>query len=219
MRKTSFTLIELLVVVAILGILISMLLPALAKSRMKVRQVHCLSNMKQVLASAYMYATDNQGYLTVARTWQFELEPYSRNKYLTKSDWENSSYKGTIFECLENKVFSSSAPWAGGMGMNWQYMGYFEGAVGSPRQMISKIDTPAETIFSGDTEYHMHWNFKFLYAPLHVNANTPSLDARYKKHGKGANYAWVDGHASFVHKPNILQGKNSLANWYFLRDK
>ncbi len=59
--KKSFTLIELLVVIAIIAILASMLLPSLAKARMKAKTAGCLSNMKQIALLAIMYADENNG--------------------------------------------------------------------------------------------------------------------------------------------------------------
>ena len=69
----AFTLIELLVVVAIIAILASLLLPALAKAKTKAHGIKCMSNLKQLQLAHLLYPEDYNDRLT-GPGYQFPVE-------------------------------------------------------------------------------------------------------------------------------------------------
>src|SRR4051812_23711772 len=56
-RSNAFTLVELLVVVAIIGVLVSLLLPAINASREAGRRGQCMDNLKQIAMAVLNYET------------------------------------------------------------------------------------------------------------------------------------------------------------------
>jgi prepilin-type N-terminal cleavage/methylation domain-containing protein len=86
-RNRAFTLIELLVVIAIIALLMSVLMPAMARVRKQARAVACKSNLHEWALIFAMYTDDNNGYLmrgyagrvaeaTTEDTWIGALRPY-----------------------------------------------------------------------------------------------------------------------------------------------
>jgi prepilin-type N-terminal cleavage/methylation domain-containing protein/prepilin-type processing-associated H-X9-DG protein len=58
---SAFTLIELLVVIGVIAILVSILLPTLARARESARRVACAANLRTVHQTFLAYAADNDG--------------------------------------------------------------------------------------------------------------------------------------------------------------
>lgn len=74
--KNKFTLIELLIVIAIIGILITLLLPSLGKARRVSFDAVCKSNLRQIGVMEMLYVSENQTFEGRESNWNNNWRTY-----------------------------------------------------------------------------------------------------------------------------------------------
>jgi prepilin-type N-terminal cleavage/methylation domain-containing protein len=81
-KKGGFTLVELLVVIAIIALLMSILMPALARVRKQAKAVLCMSNLKQWGSIFAMYIGDYQGKFLEGWSGGTQTAPLSKHYWM-----------------------------------------------------------------------------------------------------------------------------------------
>lgn len=107
MRKGhGFTLIELLVVIAIIALLLSIILPALNKTKESARRIMCRSNLKTIGLSLKIYAEENEGKLPLneSGSWTWDVSFFTTDLVM------NNGGDGQTFYCPSEKTKNCDKP-------------------------------------------------------------------------------------------------------------
>jgi prepilin-type N-terminal cleavage/methylation domain-containing protein/prepilin-type processing-associated H-X9-DG protein len=201
----GFTLIELLVVIAIIAILAAMLLPTLIKAKAKTRDVICVNNLKQWTTALYTYTTDNDDFMPPEGTgtalnpntgWYVVL-PKSLN---STKDYFQMPWRTNAMAPLDNWIWicPSNTNRSNGNNLFHYCMNEHLDETGDADHPVrlSTIPVPSQAVWLFD-------NGKRAARAQQNNVHT-------NLHGRGANFAFVDGHVSHF---------RNTAYWDFKQNK
>jgi prepilin-type processing-associated H-X9-DG protein len=202
-------LVELLVVVGIVGVLASLLLPALARSKENSRRVNCLSNLRQMGIAAQLYTEDHDGSYPIAYqesvrdgvkysvAWDFATTLTREARVEAGLLWRGVGVS-KIQQCPSYRGKSNwgSDPHSG-YNYNASYIGHGQFETIPEPARVGDVRQPAGTVIFGDGEYGSGAN-KFMRAPW-ASAGDRSFRGRWAgtqgfRHQKKTNAAFCDGH-------------------------
>lgn len=210
MNKRAFTLIELLVVAAIIGIIAAILVPALGGARESARRVECANNLRQIGLALHMYADDHEQFLPSGLSdnrWHEALASYL--------DISGDPFYADIYQCPTPSSFwsrligDSSTAYAlqplvrtGTLGLAYNINMLLRPSATWPLGIpLSCVGKGTDTIFAFDCVDSLVSVFEDG-----VVSYTPEKGEQYvsNRHSGGANVLWLDGHASWHLKPDLV---------------
>lgn len=239
-RRRAFTLVELLVVIGIIALLISVLLPVLARVRLAGQQAKCTANLRQIGQALLMYVNDNAEKLPQTshdpnrpgeQLWVNLLRPYMSNVDETRicpadpvGDERlaagGTSYVTNEFVFDPSVIYDPFGNRIGGEGVKKYSQFRFPSSTISFFTISDRV-SPAQGVF-GDHTHSRSWfdpavdaNARWQLLLAEIQPDRFVLTAS-PLHTRGrANYLFLDGHVDSIDAAEVRSKLEKLENFTY----
>ena len=203
-RRHAFTLVELLVVVAIIGMLMALLLPAIQSAREASRRANCASNMHQLGLGILNFASAHQGHFPLdvhsgtTQSWVFTVAPYlegvDRMRICPDDPIGDQRVAAQSTSYVVNEYICDAIP---GAIRDLNHMG------GTSKTMIVFEGSDNRDLSFDNEHCHPSVWFAPLYVAKHLVLTQMQLEVQINRHGGLANYLYADGHVVTIPEETI----------------
>ena len=192
----AFTLLELLVVVAIIMILAAVLLPVMEQCSKKGEGVTCLSNVRSLVAGAWLYADDFDDYLPPALVpacpagystcWDLTIDPYIKDSMIVRCISDPNPTPGPSFTYSYTHSY--------GINLAVTLLGGYQLA----SLQRANLGHPDSTVlfFDLNQPYSYGWNSTWNNGSQYIS----------ERHLGGANFAFCGGNCKWMTLAATLDG-------------
>lgn len=180
---------------AVVGVLVALLLPALGRAKNRARGVACVNNLKQWGTATLLYTVDNDDLLphegsaaslSRSKAWYVDLPVLINLPPYHEVSWRTNNGRTT-----ENEIWVCPANKSTGTGKNsWHYSinadvnGDSKKTGSGFRVRITSIPRPVVSVWMFDTRHNRP-----------VNAPYSTRNVLFSDlHGEGQNFVFLDGH-------------------------
>lgn len=199
--RRGFTLVEMIVVVAIIMLLAVMIFPVLEAALGKAESTSCLSNLHHLGVAARLYSDDYDDRIVPARLsaggiesicWDVTIQPYLRNRLILLCPTDEAPRRLPNARCELHSY---------GINLELAEVGGYMGSALS----LAELREPASCVLFCELNGRR-------FVTHGVSYDVDGLQrVAVRRHGRGANYAFADGHTKWLLPERTVQPHNL---WY-----